>query len=231
MTENDEKSLIEECKKNPEAFGRVYDAHFQTIFNYILYRTGSVTLAQDLTAQTFFNALNNIGNFRFRGISINAWLYRIATNEVNGHFRKQKRRSFTAIDTLSENLTDDGDRPDQEVEKAEEVLRKKKLFRLLHQCIQELKPLEQALVTMRYFERKPYAEIAEALGHREQTLRMRNSRLLKKLKKILMTKGFDHERIRDASIQHTQTGTNSNVISAKSSQEPIKLRSIRQGRL
>jgi len=227
MIEKDEKSLIEECKKNPEAFGRLYDSHFHTIFNYILYRTGSVTLAQDLTSQTFFNALKNIGNFRFRGISINAWLYRIATNEVNGHFRKQKRRSFTTLDTLSENLADEDNQPDQEIEEAEEALRQKKMFRLLNQCIQELKPLEQALVTMRYFDRKPYAEIAEILGHREQTLRMRNSRLLKKLKKILTTKGFDHERIREASIQHPQTGNKGNFVPAEPTAEPAKLRSIR----
>ena len=227
MTEKDEKSLIEECKKNPEAFGRLYDNHFHTIFSYILYRTGNVTLAQDLTAQTFFNALNNIGNFRFRGISINAWLYRIATNEVNGHFRKQKRRSFTSLDSISENLTDEDNRPDQEIEEAEEAVREKKMFRLLHHCIQELKPLEQALVTLRYFERKPYAEIAEILGHREQTLRMRNSRLLKKLKKILTTKGFDHERIREASLQHTQTGNKRDFVPAEPAAEPVKLRSIR----
>lgn len=220
MIKKDEKSLIEECKKNPEAFGRLYDAHFQTIFNYVLYRTGNITLAQDLTAQTFFNALNNIGSFRFRGISISAWLYRIATNEVNGHFRKQKRRSFTTIENLSENLVDEDNQPDQEIEEAEEALRQKKLFLLLHQCIQELKPIEQTLVTLRYFDRKPYAEIAEILGHREQTLRMRNSRLLKKLKKILSTKGFDHERIREASTQHPQTRCKGNFIQAEPAAEP-----------
>jgi RNA polymerase sigma-70 factor (ECF subfamily) len=216
MIEKDEKSLIEECKKNPEAFGRLYDAYFDNIFNHILYRTGNVTLAQDLTAQTFFNALNNIGGFRFRGVSILAWLYRIATNEVNGHFRKQKRRSFTTLETMSEKLEDEHNRPDQEIEEAEEALQEKKMFRLLHQCIEELKPLERSLVTLRYFERKPYAEIAEILGQREQTLRMRNSRLLKKLKKILTTKGIDHERIREAALQHSPTGGERNTVPAKS---------------
>lgn len=220
MIKQDEKSLVEECQKNPKAFGYVYDAHFDTIFNYILYRTGSVTLAQDLTAQTFFNALNNIRNFRFRGISISAWLYRIATNEVNGHFRRQKRRSFSALDSLSENLVDENNRPDQEIEEAEEALKQKKMFHLLHQCIQELKPIEQALVTLRYFDRKPYSEIAEILGQREQTLRMRNSRLLKKLKKILTTKGFDHERIREDSLQHSQTGSERSYIPAEPAAEP-----------
>lgn len=220
MTGKEEKALIAECKRDPAAFGRLYDAYFDRIFNYVLYRTGNVQQAEDITAQTFFNAMKNLWKFRYRGISISAWLYRIATNEVNGYYRKQKRRFFTDISSHTEELPDEMNQPDKELEEAEEALNAKKMFHILHQCIQEMKPIEQTIVTLRFFNRKSFSEIAEILGKREATLRVRNSRILKKLKTQLQKKGIDHEGFRRAFVQGTQTGSEGALFSTKPAAEP-----------
>ena len=164
--------------------------------------------------------MKNLWKFRYRGISISAWLYRIATNEVNGYFRKQKRRAFTDISSLNEELSDEMNQPDKELEEAEEALNAKKMFHNLHQCIQEMKPIEQALITLRYFNRKSFAEIAEILGKREATLRVRTGRILKKLKVQLQKKGIDHEGFRRAFVQGTQTGSEGALLSTKPATEP-----------
>lgn len=206
ITMDEQKALIALSKKDPTAFGRLYDMHFDMIFKYILYRVGNVTDAEDLTAQTFFNALKNLWKFRWTGISITAWLYRIATNEVNGFFRRLKKKSFTDIEKLSDRLPDEKNRPDHELEIAEETLAQQKAFLMLNRCVKELKPEEQSLITLRYFEKKPYAEIAKILRKKEGTLRMRAKRALEKLKIQLQKQGIDYETIGKSSIQHSQAG-------------------------
>ena len=66
----------------------LYDAHFDAIFRYVVRRVGSVAEAEDLTAQTFYKALRSLR--RFTEDNPKAWLYRIATNEVNDHFRRRR---------------------------------------------------------------------------------------------------------------------------------------------
>jgi RNA polymerase sigma-70 factor (ECF subfamily) len=77
---SEERELIARSKRDPGAFGQIYDAHFTRIFRYILYRVADVPLSEDLAAQTFTKALEHLGRFRWTGVSISARLYRIATN-------------------------------------------------------------------------------------------------------------------------------------------------------
>jgi len=200
MTMDEQKALIALSKKDPAAFGRIYDMYFDMIFRFVLHRVGNVADAEDLTAQTFFNALKNLWKFRWTGISITAWLYRIATNEANGFFRRQKKKSFADIEKLSKRLPDKKNRPDHELEIAEETLAQQRTFLMLNRCIKELKPEEQSLITLRYFEKKPYAEIAKILGKKEGTLRMRAKRALEKLKNQLQIQGIDYETIGKSSV-------------------------------
>ena len=214
----EQKALVTRSKKDPAVFGQIYDANFDTIFHYILYRTGDVSTAEDLSAQTFYNALKNLWKFRWTGISITAWLYRIATNEVNGHFRQQQKRMNTHIDMdeIADRIPDEANRLDHELEKAQEIVAQSNTFLLLNKCICELKPEEQALITMRYFEKKSYRMIAEILGKREGTLRMRNKRALEKLKEELEKQGIKYDAIEKSFNQHPYTQDISEHIPAES---------------
>ena len=85
------------------AFGRLYDEHFEAIFRHVLLRVGDV--AEDLTSQTFFKALKGFWRLRLSGAPSAAWLYRIATNEVNSHFRR--RRVYWSSDFCTSRLPSD----------------------------------------------------------------------------------------------------------------------------
>ena len=212
LTRAEERALIDRSKKDPAAFGWIYDAHFDAIFHYILYRVGTVHTAEDLTAQTFYKALNNLWKFRWTGAPISAWLYRIATNEVNSHFRQKKNKIYTDIDEMSNYLEDEVNRPDREVETAEAVVQQHQTFLMLNRCIQQLKPDEQTLITMRYFEKKPFKEISEILGKREGALRMRIWRALEKLKVMLESQGIEYETIRRSFKHHDETQSESERV-------------------
>ena len=51
-----EKEIIKKAKKNPEAFGLLYDKYYRSIFNYVLKRTANIELAKDVISQTFFKS-------------------------------------------------------------------------------------------------------------------------------------------------------------------------------
>ena len=88
MNIEQERELVERAKNNAEAFGELYDRYYAQIFGYVLKRTASIEVAQDVTSEVFFKALKNLRQFRWRGVPFSSWLYRIATNENANHFRK-----------------------------------------------------------------------------------------------------------------------------------------------
>ena len=83
-----DRELVEAAKADGEAFGKLYDLYFSRIYSYAFYRTRSHTEAEDITAQTFQQALEHLGSYQWRGVPFYAWLYRIASNLVaSGHRR------------------------------------------------------------------------------------------------------------------------------------------------
>ncbi|MBU2575818.1 hypothetical protein KKF64_01905 [Patescibacteria group bacterium] len=91
MEKSEEKQLIKRAKKDPQAFGAIFEEYYEPIFGYVLKRTGHVHSAQDIVSETFFKALDRLWQFKWQNVSISSWLYRIATNEVNQYYRKRTK--------------------------------------------------------------------------------------------------------------------------------------------
>ena len=85
-------ALVERARCDRQAFAELYDRFHDPVFNYILRRTAHAELARDLTADTFLQVLRKLWTFRFRGIPFSAWLFRVASNQVNQFFRRNRNR-------------------------------------------------------------------------------------------------------------------------------------------
>jgi RNA polymerase sigma-70 factor (ECF subfamily) len=167
-----EQDLIEKSKKDSHAFGEIYERYFDQIYNYILRQTGDDELAGDLCSQTFVNVLNNLSRYEFRGFPFSAWLYKIAGNEVNKHYRKHKGKIIFSIEELKvrelmEQTSDDWD---------EELI-----IRLV-QYMNELPTEMVKVLELRFFENKDFKEIAFILDMTESGAKMRTYRALDKLR-------------------------------------------------
>lgn len=178
----DEPGLLESIKKNPENFSELFKLYYHQIFGYIIRRTGSFDDTADIAADTFLKAFKNINNFRYTGISIKVWLYRIATNEVNLYFRNIKRQSsiFDRIDSFEKKIFSDyitEDRKD-----AESELQKHEQFMMVLKELKTLPVKYQEVIALRYFEGKENKEIAEILNINEGTLKSLLSRGVDKLR-------------------------------------------------
>lgn len=185
MDLDEQKKLVEKAQQDPEVFGELYDQFYSRIFGYVLGRIASVQIAQDITSEVFFKALKNLRQYRgHNNASFSSWLYRIATNQTNDYFRKNKHRILSLEDIsgmtdISNPLLED------ENLQLEAELKKQEDFLFLHQSISRLPVKYQEVVTLRYFEKKQEKEIAQILGKPEGTVKSLLHRGLKRLKEMM----------------------------------------------
>ncbi|MEO0555296.1 MAG: sigma-70 family RNA polymerase sigma factor [Bacteroidota bacterium] len=167
-----EQRIIEVSKRDVQKFRAIYDRYFEDIFEFIYRRTDDEQLADDLCSQTFVKALENLKRYEFRGLPFSAWLYRIATNEVNKHFNKKNRnRVFSLEEERVKELmeTDDEGFTDAQIQQVREILN-------------NLPTATMEILELRFFEGLGFKEIAYILNIGESGAKMRLYRAVEKLR-------------------------------------------------
>jgi RNA polymerase sigma-70 factor (ECF subfamily) len=167
-----EEDEIKLAQKDPKAFEPLYNRYFERITQYVYHRVDSKELAFDITANTFYKALHKLSGYRSKGLPFSAWLYRIAFNEIQQHYRHTKtqgvlnvnKRGINEIaDTLQENLYPINDAQ-------------------LFEALEQLKDEEIELINMRFFEDRSFKEIADISHMGESACKMKLYRIIEKLK-------------------------------------------------
>ena len=187
MTREQEAKLIEQCRTDPAAFGEVFDQWYKPVFGYIMRRTADYDLSRDIAAETFLKAFLKIGGFRWRGISLSAWLYRIATNELNMYYRSSKYQP-QSLQQLLENPQMEKllhQSADEEREILENELKAHNDYNLIRVKLLKLDIKYQEVIALRYFEQKTNSEISQILDKNEGTVKSLLSRGLEKLRNML----------------------------------------------
>ena len=168
-----EYTILQRSRKDPKAFGELYEKHFDRIFNFIYRQTDDEDLTADLCSQTFLIALNNIEKYEYRGVPFSAWLYKIASNEVNKHYRKKKHDKVFSIEEMRVrelmDMVDEG--WDEE------------LVKRLVKYLRDLPTEMLEVLELRFFEDKDFREIAFILDITESGAKMRTYRALDRLRK------------------------------------------------
>ena len=95
-----EAALIEQARNDPTAFGLLYERYVDRIYSYMFHRVGNVQDAEDLTARTFYRALDKLDTYVDRGLPFAAWLFRIAHNLVANWHRDRGRRKQLPLDKM-----------------------------------------------------------------------------------------------------------------------------------
>jgi len=180
---DEDKSLVAAARQDTEAAGRLYDKYYSEVLGYIYHCTLDGTDAEDLTSNVFLAALRHLGRYRWRQIPFRAWLYRIATNEVRMHWRRQKRVAA-------------GNQPDQNCElegggpSASDRIAAEEEYHLLHKALLELRLKYRTVIILHYFEDKTIADICEITGRKKGTVKSQLHRGLARLQDILVRWGL-----------------------------------------
>ena len=178
---DEDQMLVAVARQDTEAAGRLYDKYYNEVLGYIYHCTFDGAVAEDLTSNVFLAVFRHLGRYRWREIPFRAWLYRIATNEVRMHWRKQRRVKIVGLQT-DEDFHAAGPSAASSLETAEE-------YRLLHKAILELRLKYRTVIILRYFEDKAIAEICEITGRKEGTVKSQLHRGLARLQDILVRWG------------------------------------------
>ncbi|MFN3331322.1 MAG: sigma-70 family RNA polymerase sigma factor [Caldilinea sp.] len=110
-----EAELVERARTDPDAFGQLYELYVDRVYSYIYHRVGNVQDAEDLTARTFYRALEKLDAYEDRGLPFSAWLFRIAHNLVANWHRDHSRRQVFSLEKFWWRSSDDA-RPEHAVE-------------------------------------------------------------------------------------------------------------------
>jgi len=174
MCEESDSSLIARAKEEPEAFGALYERYVDKIYNYVCYRMGNDQDAEDLTAKTFYRALDHFQNYEDRGAPFSAWLYRIAHNLVANWHRDHSRRRMIALDDLTLKAPQ-GTGPAARAERSnrEDVLLA---------AVRGLAPDRQQLIILKHVEGMTNAEIGEVMNRTEGAIKSLYHRALEALR-------------------------------------------------
>jgi RNA polymerase sigma-70 factor, ECF subfamily len=174
LTSLSDEELAEQAKTDTNAFSALYERHIKRVYSYVYFRTNSVPDAEDLTERTFFQVMENLHRYEYRGVPFSAWLFRIAHNLVANWHRDRARRRLVPLDEAGERESTDGD-PSTEALAVEERQE-------LRGAIGRLPPERQFLLVLKFSEGRSNSEIADQLGRTEGAVKALLHRTLVALK-------------------------------------------------
>ncbi len=176
----EEAGLVARAQQGDEtAVSRLYRQYAPRIYGYIASRVRDPVLADDLTSDAFLCALEGLPQFEHRGVSIAAWLYRIAHDRVADHFRRQAQRPAVP---LAEELLPAQDGFDQEMDAH---LR----LQQLGQAMERLTADQHQVILLRFVAGLKLREVAYVMGKSEHAVKMLQLRALRRLRELVTQTG------------------------------------------
>lgn len=132
----------------------IYRLYFRDVFLFLQGLTHNETLAEELTQETFFKALDGLKDYDDRQ-DVRAWLFTVARNAYYSHCRRTKRTA-----PLEDAETAPADTPD-----IAQLLVDRDAAFTVHQCLHTLDEPYKEVFSLRVFGELPFERIGLIFGH------------------------------------------------------------------
>jgi len=174
--------LVERARAGDrQAFGELYDRYAPLTYRHIHCLVGDRQAAEDLTAQTFLQALQAIGRYEERGLPFRAWLLRIARNLAINHWRVQRNNGSSRNHGSERAILS----PEQF---CEAKLREEEVWR----AVRSLRGDQRQVIILRFVDGLSYPEVAQVLGKSIGAIRVVQYRALSALRRALEDGNLGH---------------------------------------
>lgn len=183
-TDQEMVELLERAQqREAAALDRLYLLYIDKIYRYIWLRVGDQALAEDLAMDVFLRLVEHIASFRIpseQQVAIfSAWLFRVASNRINDHYRRQARSDrYLASESpgLAANESDESAlrRFDQLATQDE-----------LRQALATLNEDQRHVLTYRFVTDLSSAQTAKAMKKSESAIKALQHRALENLRRAL----------------------------------------------
>lgn len=158
-------------------FTYIFETYYKRIYNYIYYRINSHHSTEDLTSQIFEKVMTRIDTYDREKAPFEVWLFGIAKNVVNDHFRTLKKHKIFSIDSIKELVS---------VKKSpEDIIVTEETNEELLRALKFLDSRERNIIALKFGANLRNLEIAEVLCLTESNVGVILYRSMKKLKKEL----------------------------------------------
>ena len=99
-------------------FDQIYNSYFKSVYLYVMQLSGNEHIAEEITSETFFKAINSVD--RFRGdCDVRVWLCQIAKNTYFSYLKKN-RKELSIDESDLRNVADPDACVDVQIGKQEE---------------------------------------------------------------------------------------------------------------
>lgn len=167
-TQYSDEHLIALIKKGDlSAFECLYEKYANKVFKQCLIISASYDDAQDLMQEVWIKVFFGIESFKGKS-AFSRWLSRVTSNHCINYLKK--KQATPSIDKMDEDVPYDNG-----IETRTEVTK----------ILSLLSPEDRILLVGKFMEEFTYEELAERMGMGVSAVKMRISRLTKKLKKEL----------------------------------------------
>ncbi|MBF7149255.1 RNA polymerase sigma factor [Bacillus toyonensis] len=153
-------------------FESIYRQHFRDVYSFVLSLSLNEKIAEEITQETFFKALNNIDTFNGT-CKINVWLCQIAKNTYFTYLDKQKRYNNNYMTEKTSELN---------IEAL--LLDKEETFRI-HKALHRLEEPYKEVFTLRVFGELSFKQISQLFKKTESWARVTFHRAKQKIQTTL----------------------------------------------
>lgn len=176
------RSGFARAREDPAAFADVYLEYHDHVLRYFARRTFDPETAFDLMAETFAEMLASIEAFRGQSEDEGRqWMWTIARHQLY-RWRDRgrvERRNLARIGAAAPRLAP------EEFDRIEDLADLERFRPILERALASLSADQREVLRLRVVEHRPYDEIGELLGASPGAVRIRVSRALRELARII----------------------------------------------
>jgi RNA polymerase sigma factor (sigma-70 family) len=158
-----------------DRLGLLFERYKKPLFGFYYGMNKDAELSEDLVQNVFFRILKYRYLFRGEG-DFKTWMFHIARNVNNDHYRKNKLRKTEDVDSWSERLGH-SDIYTAQVQQSEEL-------KMLSMAMDRLPEDKREILLLSKFQDMKYKEIGGILGCTEGAVKVKVFRALQDLKEV-----------------------------------------------
>ena len=179
MNKEEEHRLVEQIQRgDSKAFATLVKQYKDLVYTLAIRMLKNREEAEEVAQDTFIKLYKSVN--KFKGDSkLSTWIYRVAYNTCLDRLKKHKR----TLDTVE--INDFTEYNVDAIENGLDALETKERKDAIVNCINQLAPKDNVVLTLYYFEELSIDEIAKVIGETTNNVKVKLYRSRKRLSKLL----------------------------------------------
>lgn len=171
-----DNTLMEKVREGDlDRLGLLFERYKRQLYGFFYGMNKDQDLSEDLVQNTFLRILKYRHLFRGDG-EFKTWMFHIARNVSNDHFRKDKTKTKERVEKWQDRLGHNENRSN-EMQQVEE-------HQMLSMAMDRLSEEKREVLLLSKYQEKKYKEIGEILGCSEGAVKVKVFRALEELKVV-----------------------------------------------